>query len=223
MRKFLLFLALSTLALLPVAQADTVYTSSAAFFAAINGLPQTIEDYSSGFFDGQAIPNGFAANGITYTEFTLTEGATQGVITNLYNSFSGLSLGADHTDLGSAFTYFFGTEGATITFATPVTAFGMFFNVNLDSGQYGFLYGDGGQAFTDSASYDTSTFVFVGVVSDTPFSVLSFNSTDFDNGVYNVPEMIYATGAPIPEPSSMLLLGTSVLTAFGGIRSRIRR
>src|SRR3954453_11694240 len=118
MRKFLLFLALCTLALMPAAQADTVYTSSGAFFAAINGLSTTIEDYSSGFFDGEAIPNGFSAHGITYNHFNLTLGATQGDITNQYNSFSGLSLGADHTDLGPAFTYFLGTEGATISFAT---------------------------------------------------------------------------------------------------------
>jgi hypothetical protein len=222
MRKFLLFLVLGVLALTPIAQADTVYTSSAAFLAAISGLSQTVEDYSNGFFDGEAIPNGFSAHGITYNEFNLTGGATQGDITNQYNSFSGLSLGADHTNLGSAFTYFLGTEGATISFATPVTAFGMFFNVNLNSGQYGFLYGASGEAFTNSASYDTSTFVFVGVVADTPFSSLTFSSTDAVNGVYNVPEMIYATGANVPEPSSILLLGTSALAVFAGIRTRMR-
>jgi hypothetical protein len=223
MRKFLMFLVLGTFALLPAAQADTVYTSSGAFFAAIAGLSPTVEDYSSGFFDGQGIPNGFAAHGITYDQFNLTSGATQGIITNQYNSFSGLSLGADHTDLGSAFTYFLGGEGATISFATPITAFGMWFNVNLDSGQYGFLYGASGEAFTDSATYDTESFVFVGVVADSPFSSLTFSSTDVDNGVYNVPEMIYASGGSVPEPSSILLLGTSALGAFGVIRRRLGR
>lgn len=223
MRKIVLFLAVATLALMPVAQADTVYTSSGAFFAAIGGLSPTIEDYSSGFADGQGIPNGFSAHGITYDQFNLGSGATQGVITNIYNSFSGLSLGADHRDFGSEFTYFFGAEGATISFASPVTAFGMWFNVNLDSGQYGFFYGTSGEAFTDSTAYDTQTFVFVGVVADTPFSSLSFLSTDGVNGAYNVPEMIYATNAGVPEPSSLLLLGTSALASLAGLRNRLRR
>jgi hypothetical protein len=220
MRKFLFLLLLGTLALMPAAQADTVFTSSGAFFAAISGLSQSVEDYGTGFFDGEAIPNGFSDHGITYTQFNLTLGATQGDITNLYNSFSGLSLGADHTDLGPAFTYFLGAEGATITFDQPVTAFGMWFNANLNSGQYGFTY-PGGPAFTDSTSYDTKTFVFVGVLADTPFSSVTFTSTDAVNGVYNVPEMILATGAGVPEPSSILLLGTSALGAFAGLRKRI--
>jgi hypothetical protein len=222
MRKFLLFTMLAMLALMPVAWADTVFTSSGAFFAAINGLSITTEDYGTGFFDGEAIPNGFSAHGITYTQFNLTQGATQGDITNKYHSFSGLSLGADHTDLGDIFTFFLGTEGATINFAQPVTAFGMFFNVNLTSGMYGFTYPNG-QAFTDSASYDTETFVFVGVVADNPFSSVTFSSTDATIGDYNVPEMIYATGTGVPEPSSILLLGTSVLGMFGVVRRRMQR
>jgi hypothetical protein len=222
MRKLLLFLVLVSFAGLPSAQADTVYTSSAAFFAAISGLSQFTEDYGSGFFDGEAIPNGFSAHGITYTHFNLTSGATQGDITNLYNSFTGLSLGADHTDLGPDFTYFLGSEGATITFDQPVTAFGMFFNVNLNTGQYGFIY-PGGQALTDSATYDTDTFVFVGVVADNPFTTITFSSTDATNGVFNVPAMIYATGANVPEPSSILLLCSSAFLAVGSLRSHIRR
>ena len=218
MRKMLLTALLVALIFAPAAWADTVYTSSADFLSAIGGLSATTEDYSSGFFDTEPIPNGFSAHGITYTNFNLTQGATQGIITSLYNSFSGLSLGADHTDLGPQYTYFLPTEGATISFAQPVTAFGMFFNVNLSTGQYGFNYA-GGSAYTDSASYDQSTFVFVGVVADNPFSSITFNSLDAGLGSYNVPEMIYATS--VPEPSSIVLLGTSLLGAFGVVRKRM--
>ncbi len=218
MRRFLVLALLVTLATAPAAWADTVYTSSADFLSAISGLSATTEDYSSGFFDTQPIPNGFSSHGITYTQFNLTQGATQGIITSLYHSFSGLGLGADHTILGPSYTYFLGNEGATINFAQPVTAFGMFFDVNLNSGQYGFTY-SGGSASTDSASYDTSTFVFVGVVASNPFSTITFSSADAVNGVYTVPEMIYASS--VPEPSSILLLGTSLLGSFGVVGRRM--
>ena len=202
----------------PAVWADTVYTSSADFLAAVSGLSPTTEDYGTGFANNQDIANGFSERNYL-SAFNLTQGATQGIITDQYNSFSGLSLGADHRDLGDAFTYFLGSEGATLSFAQPIKAFGMFFNVNLGSGQYGFGY-PGGQAFTDSASYDTSTFVFVGVVADNPFSSITFSSTDPNSGVFNVPELIYA--GTVPEPSSLVLLGTALLGACGTIVRKVR-
>ncbi len=131
MRTFLLLLLAATLMSAPAVWADTVYTSSADFLAAVSGLSPTTEDYGTGFANNQDIANGFSQNGITYQQFNLTLGATQGIITDQYGSFSGLSLGADHRDLGDAFTYFLGSEGATLSFAQPIKAFGMFFNVNL--------------------------------------------------------------------------------------------
>jgi len=219
MRTFLLLVLAATLMSVPAVWADTVYTNSTDFLAAISGLSPTTEDYGTGFANNQSIPNGFSQNGITYQQFNLTLGATQGIITDQYNSFSGLGLGADHRDLGDAFTYFLGSEGATLSFAQPIKAFGMFFNANLNSGQYGFDYA-GGQAFTDSVSYDTSTFVFVGVVADNPFSSITFSSTDAIAGNFTVPEVIYA-GA-VPEPSSLVLLGTALLGACGTIVRKVR-
>ena len=119
-------------------------------------------------------------------------------ITNLYNSVSGLSLGVDHTGISSGDTYFFATEGATLTFSSPISAFGMFFNVNLNSGSYGFTT-SAGSATTGSASDDTSTFVFAGIVSTTPFTSVTFSSTG-DVASYNVAELL-ATSA-VPEPTT---------------------
>ncbi len=195
------------------------YTSSAAFLAATT--PNVTENYST-FTNGQDISSGFSANGFTYSAFVLTNGATALDITNKYNSISGLSLGADHTALGSNETFFFGGEGATITFSKPVTAFGMFFNVNLDSGTYGFC-SIVECASTGSASYDTGTFVFAGLTSSTPFSSITFDSTGADAS-YNVPELLATTStSATPEPSSSLLFGIGLVALLVSVARSKRR
>src|SRR6516225_1869777 len=81
-----------------------------------------------------------------------------GIITNLFNSFSGLSLGGNQS--GGA-QFFFGGDSFTVTFPSPINAIGAFFNVNLNSGNF-VLATAAGSATTGSATYDTSTFVFDG-------------------------------------------------------------
>jgi hypothetical protein len=195
-----------------LATAGTVtYTSSAAFEGATT--VNAIENYGSGFSNGEDLSTGFSADGITYSGFVLTSGATLLDITNQYDSLSGLSLGADHTAAsGPAFTYFLGGEGATLTFNIPVTAFGMFFNVNPNSGTYGFT-SSVGTASTDSVAYDTGTFVFAGLISTTPFSSVTFSSTGAA-AVYNVPELL-ATTTAVPEPATigLALVGGLLLAA----------
>ena len=183
-----------------LASAGTVtYTSSAAFEGATT--IDATENYS-GFTNGQDLASGFTSDGVTYSGFVLTSGATLLDITNQYDSISGLSLGADHTAaLGAAFTYFLGGEGATLTFAVPVYAFGMFFNANLNSGTYGFT-SSVGSASTDSVAWDTSTFVFAGLISTTPFSSITFSSTG-GAAVYNVPELLGSTTSAVPEPATI--------------------
>ena len=193
-----------------LASAGTVtYTSSSAFQGATT--VNATENYGSGFSNGEDLSSGFSADGITYSGFVLTSGATLLDITNQYDSFSGLSLGADHTAaFGSGFTYFLGGEGATLTFAIPVTAFGMFFNVNLNTGTYGFTTSVG-SASTGSAAYDTGTFVFAGLTSTTPFSSVTFSSA---GGVYNVPELLATTtAAPEPATIGLALAGGLLLAA----------
>ncbi|HLK69418.1 MAG TPA: PEP-CTERM sorting domain-containing protein [Bryobacteraceae bacterium] len=205
-----LLTALTVLVLMMVSSATAgvvTYTSSTAFFAALAGATPQVEDYSSPVFsDGQDISLGSTLDGITYSDFVLTGGATQLDITNKFNSFSGLSLGADHTT-NAGLTFFFGGEGATITFAAPVFAVGIFDNVNLNSGNYS-VTAAGTTASTDSTAYDTSTFVFAGLISTTPFTSASFTSSDSALGSFNVAEIV---SVATPEPSAWFGLGLIAL------------
>ncbi|MBW8813203.1 MAG: PEPxxWA-CTERM sorting domain-containing protein [Caulobacterales bacterium] len=195
--------------------ATTTYTSSAAFNAAIAGNA-VIEDFSSGTA-GQVIANGGTFDGATYT--TSGGAALDGtIITNQFNSFSGVSLGGYQA--GGAAQFFFGGDGVTVTFAAPVYAVGVFFNVNANSGDF-VVTAAGGTATAGSGVYDTSTFVFAGLVSDTSFTSATFYSSDggTHTASYNIPEIITAPAGAAPEPATWAMM----LMGFGGLGGMLRR
>lgn len=196
---------LAALALTASARAG-VYTSSAAFLAATTAV--TTENYGTAAA-GQLVADGATLDGLTYT-FS-TAGGMGGVITDLYNSFTGLSLAAKQVagPLSPA-DFFYGGDSFTIGFPSPVTAIGIFASVNLDSGSYT-LSITSGAGMTGSATYDTATFVFIGLTSSTPFSSATFVSDDFDLGSYNIPEIVYGAALAVPEPGSLALLGIGIL------------
>lgn len=211
-----LFVALCSVALfVHLASAGTVtYTSSSAF-AAATGI-NVVENYGT-LTDGEDIASGSTVDGITYSGFSLSDGATDLDISDLYHSISGLNLGADHTADGSAYTYFLGGEGATITFAQPVNAFGMFFDMDLNSADsYGFTTSTGATASVGGGSYDTGakTFTFAGLTSTTPFTSITFYSVggDADYAIPEIEAQFASTNTansvpqPAPEPASAQLL-----------------
>ncbi len=194
--------------------ASFVATTSSATFESLVKITQT-ENYGTQT-NGHLISSNNVIDGLTYNAFVLTQVATQLDITNTFNSVSGLSLGADHVQ-GFGRTDFLNGEGATITFASPVTAFGMFFNVNLNSGSFGFT-SSAGSATTGSAAYDSSSFVFAGLISTVPFSSISFISTG-PLATYTVPELLL--GTTTPEPSTLAITMTGIaLLALGALKRR---
>jgi len=176
------------------------YTSSAAFTAALAGSPSLVENYS-GFAAKDDIAPGATFDGITYTSFNISAG-TDGIISNQFNSFSGLSLGANQAH--DAAEFFFDGDSFAINFA-PALAIGIFFNVNANSGTFG-ITTPAGDANTGSASYDTSTFVFAGLISTTPFTSATIFSNSGGGGTasFNIPEIVLSQGS-VPEPAPITL------------------
>lgn len=188
------------------------YTSSAAFQAALAGSPTVVEDYGT-FSAGALIDPGTTYHGITYDAFNLQGLGTQGVVSNQFNSFSGVSLGGWQS--GGAAQFFFEANSFDISFA-PVFAIGVYFNVNANSGNFG-IHTSVGDATTGSASYDTSTFVFAGLISTTAFTSAQIFSDSGGAGTasYNIPAIILSE-ASAPEPASMTVtaLGAGLLAVF---------
>src|SRR5262249_25527848 len=134
-----------------------------------------------------------------------------------YNSFTGESLGGRQS---TGDVFFYGGDQVTVSFASPVNAFGLFFNVNLNSGTYGFTT-PVGTASTDSIAYDTRTFVFAGLVAPTPFSSATFfSAAPRRQGSYNVPEIITAS---VPEPSALTMDSLGMAIVAGAVARSRRR
>ncbi len=194
------------------------FTSSAAFNTALNGAPTTVSNYGTSTA-GTVIAPGTTLEGITYSSFTLLGSSTQsGFISNQFNSFSGLSFGADESN--GAAQFFFDGDSFTADFA-PSFAIGVFFNVNANSGTYR-IATSVGDASTGSGSYDTSTFVFAGLISTTPFTSATISSDSGGAGTasYNIPEIVLSS-AFVPEPATITITGLgAVLFAALLIRRR---
>jgi hypothetical protein len=184
------------------------YTSSAAFASGVG--PLSTEDYGA-YSAGDLVPDGSTLGALTYN-FS-TAGGMGGVITGFYNSFTGLSLAAKQVagPLDPA-DFFYGGDSFTVTFPTPVRAVGIFSNVNIPTAMA--LTTSTGSASTAGTVYDTSTFIFLGYTSPTPFTSASF----FYSSSANVPQIEWSTFAGVPEPSSWALM----LVGFAGLGAAVR-
>ena len=161
--------------------ASTVYTDYASFQAALSGNTIFNEDYSS-YALGANLNDGDTVNRLTYSFLSGGDvpGVTLdgGIATTLFNSISPQSLRGRQS---SGAQFFFDGDGVAISFALPAFAVGVLFNVNLDSGVYGLVTSGADIATVGSAAYDAAfplgSFVFAGLITDTPLNSVSFSSS----------------------------------------------
>ena len=191
------------------AQAAIVsYTSSAAFQAAVAGGFITLEGFESGSAN-QSIASGSTFNGLTYS---FNNGRT-GRIDATYNAFGNFSLAAEPAPDG----FFDEGDSITVTFGSAVNAFGVFFNVLESPAGSLRVETSNGDVAVSGDSYDTSTFQFVGLVSDTGFTSVTFGAVAGVLSGFNVDNISFGTvdnsNPTLPEPMSLALSGLALLAA----------
>lgn len=210
MNKVLLGLTLSAAAVLPsTAVADSFYESPADFAMALLG------QYSYQDFSGA-----YTQNGTSWTWGDVTFSCSPVMWCGSGSPyFSGGPI--DHFNFVQGhFVYFANPDVATFTFAQPIRSFGIqvFGNgqVSDASGQLipspmTVTYADGTHDFFPGyvTNWNISQPLFAGIVFDKPVTSVQIEGAVEGNGLF-LANLAYTVAAPVPEPSSLLLLGSGL-------------
>ena len=222
----------SGLLLASVAYASpTPYTSQAAFLAALTGSSQTQTFESVAV--GTMIPSGSAVGSITFSY------VIPGFTLEVRNDF-GTTSGTHYLGVNSLDGTFVNGDSFTMGFGSPVTALGLYVVTprdQLDFADDFELRATGSGTVQSSGTVDRSApdpkgynAYFLGLIDPAGFSQARFVS---DTGcvpstgcqiVLNVDDITTSRAAPVPEPATLLLLGSGLgsVVAGGVIRQRRR-
>jgi hypothetical protein len=121
--------------------------------------------------------------------------------------------GNNTTSGGSQFLYVFGGT-ATFTFASPVTSFGAYFGgLQVDGINISFTDAGGPETVSlGPVDYNNGGFSFVGFTDTSAFSSVTVNAI---NDFISVDDVRYGATSQVPEPSTLLLLGSGLAGLVG--------
>jgi hypothetical protein len=178
----------------------------------------------TGLIDFESQPVGYN------TPFTAAPGVTVALTgPNFGSGFSGISnttfgnlYGFNTTSGGSQWLGF--AEGtATFSFASPITAFGMWITgvQTVFTSSFTLTFNDGtAQSLNLPINVNGGTSYF-GFTDTSSFSSLTI--TNLSNDAWGIDDVSYSTASAVPEPSTLLMFGSGLVGLAGIARRRFTR
>jgi len=194
------FLVLLIALLVPAltARADTTYTSQSAFEAAAGSVQ--VETFNSATLNP----------GLTITG------------TEVKWPYAGdYAFVGDEVEWGRVVPATYGEETITYTFATAITAFGGLWDLYGPGGPGTGICVSGSSSSCDGIITDNYSGQFWGIIFSTPVTTVIL-SADGESGIAETHELENLEYSSVPEPGTIILLGTGLL-GLARMKKRVRR
>lgn len=192
---------------------DTIYSNESAFQSAVSGL--TIQNFAGIAPHGSFI---YYGNGGHVTLGSVTYSSDPASALYIVDAAYAPSLYGFMGAVASLNVDYGGFNIANSGISGGAYSVGFTYNTINGSGLPLTISLDNGDTFTVSDPGNTGA--FFGLVSTTPFTTVSLG----DQGVgIDVGRFEYSTTSPVPEPSSLLLLGTGLVGGLGAVRRKLMK
>lgn len=187
--------------------ATLAFTSSAAFFSAVDDLTVSTETFET-LAPNTILSAGTTFHGLTYEVFPPgADGRIDPTFVALGQHGLGLRRVGIPDDFGG---FFFPGDAVTINFVQPTRAVGVFFNVDISppgSLQMVTVAGTAG----NGPVYDVLTLYFVGLLADAPFTQATLRGLVNAGSGFTLDEISYETVVPEPAVASLAVLALAIV------------